>query len=118
MSEPHTTPSPVVLADSERKFLVRLRGEEQSRFHALLWFILGAILVWLGWDAPFALGRFCDLPYSQSKELPYGPIGGIHLWFVGVGYLLLAIHSTFFDRKRRLLVKLAAYFESLNDRDP
>jgi hypothetical protein len=115
MNEAANSHSPEMLTESEIKFLIRLRDQEQSRFHALPWFILAAFFLWLGWDAPFALERFRDLPYKDTKDLSYEGIRAIHTWFIGFGWLLFAIHSTFMDRKRRLLVKLASKVGIPND---
>jgi hypothetical protein len=96
------------LSESDRKLLERFRGEERSRFHALPYFIVAALFLWLYWDAPFAYSRFEDIPSDQRKDLPYAAIRSLPMWCLGIFWLWRAIYSTFLDRKRRLLVRLAA----------
>ena len=96
------------LSESDRKLLERFRREERSRFHALPYFIVAALFLWLYWDAPFAYSRFDNLPSDQRKDLPYAAIRGLPMWCLGIFWLWRAIYSTFLDRKRRLLVRLAA----------
>ena len=98
----------LTLSESDRKLLERFRREERSRFHALTYFIAAALLLWLTWDAPFAFNRFQEVPHDLRKDLPYAAIRGLPMWCVGIFWLGRGIYSTFLDRKRRLLVRLAA----------
>ena len=96
------------LSESDRKLLERFRREESSRLHGLPYFLCAAFLIWVTWDAPFAFSRFEDIPSEQRKDLPYAAIRGLPMWCLGIFWLWRAIYSTFLDRKRRLLVRLAA----------
>jgi hypothetical protein len=108
MNPPNRPNTELKLSESDRKLLERFRGEECSRFHALPYFLAAALLLWLTWDAPFAFNRFEDLPSNLRKDLPYAAIRGLPMWCVGIFWLWRGLYSTFLDRKRRLLVRLAA----------
>jgi len=103
-----TTPTSIAISKSEEKLLRRLRGEERSRFHALGWIASGAFFLWFAWDAPFAFYRFDSIPSLERKDLPYAAIHSLPFWILGVFWVCRGLYSSFFDRKRRLLVKLAA----------
>ena len=103
-----STPTSIALSKSDEKLLRRLRGEERSRYHALGFFAAGAFFLWWGWDAPFAWHHFDSISSLERKDLPYAAIHNLPAWIVGVYWVCRGLYSSFFDRKRRLLVKLAS----------
>ena len=102
---PDSTQSPLTEADKE---LIRsICSESRVSFVGIGGIILGATLLIYFKDSPIALERFQTIPGDQTAKLPYAAVRNIHYWFLGLYFLFGSIHGLFFERRRRLIAKLA-----------
>lgn len=100
------------LTDSDRKMLKRLLRDEKQRFGTLFsGLLVGGLIVWLNWEAPFAYNELKKLPYSEASRNPYYETIHMIPWMLGMCFIARGIYDCFFNRRRKLLLKLAAMLE-------
>jgi TRAP-type C4-dicarboxylate transport system permease small subunit len=103
---------PDSLSTRDRKMVERLRNEEQKRYVYLFFnALIAALLLFLFWDAPFVMHRLGRLPYSEAIKIPFYETRFIAPWLVGVFILIRGIYDCFFNRRRKLVLKLAGELE-------
>lgn len=100
------------LEDSDRKLLERVKRDETQRHVSMIsGLIIGGLFLWLNWEAPFAYNELKKLPYSEASKSPYYETIHMVPWFIGLLMIARGIHDCFFNRRRKLLIKLAAMIE-------
>lgn len=95
------------LSESEESYLQDCCEEERQRYwQAAGWLVLGIFFLWLCWDStPFSF----TLNDTSSADVPTKKeIARLPGWMLGAYWVWRAFQTAFFDRKRRLLAKLAA----------
>jgi hypothetical protein len=109
--------SPEQLTGCDRKLIERLKREERKRFGTLGFsFLFGALFILLHWNAPFACQKMWQTPYSAvSKDTLYEALF-ITPWLGGVFVIVRGIYDSFFNRRRRLLLKLATRYEQCRNK--
>ncbi len=62
----------IVLSTHDRKVIGRIRKEERERYQSLFASLLVAVfLLYMFWEAPFAILRLEQLPYSEASKSPF-----------------------------------------------
>ena len=96
------------LTDSDRTVLERLRRDERQRFVFLIAnLVFGGLFVWRNWNAPFVYNELGRLPYSEASKNPYYDMIHMVPWLMGCYLIVRGIYDCFFNRRRKLLLKLA-----------
>jgi hypothetical protein len=115
-ANPDLVPDPdrTTLNPSDLKMLARLRDEETNRHLTLfLNLLVAALLLFLFWDAPFALHRLDQLPRAELSKSPFNEVRFIGPWLLGVFMLIRGVYDCFFNRRRRLLLKMAKELQQI-----
>ncbi len=107
----------IVLSPQDLKIIKRLRKEERERYISLLSSLLvSAFLLYFFWEAPFAMHRLEQLPYSEASISPFYETRFMMPWLVGVFIMRRAIYTCFFDRRRSLILRLTKDIEQYERR--
>ena len=107
-----TSKEGIVVSARDLKWIDRIRKEERQRYVGLLASLLvTAFLLYMFWEAPFAMHRLEQLPYSEASKSPFYETRFIVPWLIGVFTMIRGIYDCFFNRRRKLILKLANELE-------
>lgn len=109
VGNPYPAALPMLLTDRERKLVSRLQQVEKRRWlYNIPGIIAGAFFVLIYWEAPFAYWNFTSLPHVDMQKIPHSEAVYTVMWLAGLVLLISGIRGLFFDRERKLLLRITS----------
>lgn len=100
------------LTAKELRLVSRLQQEESHRWlFTVPGLFAGIFLILIHWNAPWAYLEFTSLSPVEKQAIPHHGAVYLGMWFAGLVMVVFNLKQLFFNRERKLLMKLVSQYQ-------